>query len=142
MNIKNLNYAEGFLFLVNELNQNQIEGKDNNNDNNSIYNKNKKTTKEISNSNVNSFSINRIPKSNINNLNKFIYNKIALNYENKYEIMKIIRVIGDHKKEAEFIKETKNGVLISGAIDEYLFFYNLKEQKNKIIKINPELIQP
>ena len=142
LNIKNLNYAEGFLFLVNELNQNQIEGKDNNNDNNSIYNKNKKTTKEISNSNANSFSINRIPKSNINNLNKFIYNKIALNYENKYEIMKIITVIGDHKKEAEFIKETKNGVLISGAIDEYLFFYNLKEQKNKIIKINPELIQP
>ena len=133
LNIENLKNADGFLFLIENINQNQSDIKEAK-DNNSIYNKNN-TTKEQSFSNINSISINKKPRSNINSENKNIYNKLDLNYENKYEIMKIITIIGDHIKEAEFIKETKNGILISGAIDKYLFFYNFKKKKIKKIEI-------
>ena len=64
--------------------------------------------------------------------------KDLLQKENKYQILNIKNIIGHHEKPAEFIKETKNGILISGSMNNILYLYNSKNDLIKEIEINPK----
>ncbi len=68
-------------------------------------------------------------------------NTKKISYKNKdksdllYKIVDIICVIGNHSKEAEYIKEISNGnILISGGTDNNIIFYDNKSF-NKIKEI-------
>ena len=139
LNINDLNMADGINNLINNL----IEKiKDN-----EFYVKQKsketsKTTKEKSNSS----SIRSIPYIDRTIISKkettsYDNSKLIedlLKKDNKYKILKIKKIIGEHNKPAEIIIETKKGILISGSIDEILYLYNSNKEFKEKIDLNSQ----
>ena len=52
----------------------------------------------------------------------------------KYKILDLLAVIGNHKKEVEYVKELSNGFIISGGLDNNLIIYD-NETFKKIFEI-------
>lgn len=63
-----------------------------------------------------------------------IIRESSKNHKDKYRIMKLLKIISEHKGQAEFIKELKNGCLISAGSRNELFFYTLDQSNNKYNK--------
>ena len=64
-----------------------------------------------------------------------------INENNEFKILKFMKIIGNHKISAEFIKEIQNGYLISGGGDNKLIIYSpnfakIKEKKFRDIIYN------
>ena len=125
-NKDNLNTDDGFNSLMNYINNDEFSSEQ-------YIPRRSETTKEetisIDNSNklyedilIDKKQIKSIDNSQITQLIKNLLQK-----ENKYQILKIKNIIGHHEKPAEFIKETKNGILISGgSMSNILYLYNSK----------------
>ena len=136
----------GFTDLINEINDKKFEGikfqenpekktnkiSDNNNkDSDYKGNPNNKDNSNISNYSDTTKSQN-LGNSTSKNESSFDLSKEA----EKYQILKIIGIMGEHKNTAEFIIELSNGYYISGGNDLILkiydqYFNKLLEIKNK-----------
>ena len=129
---KSLSEANGFQSLINEINKNKNKDKDNNETQNPIT-----KSSQDNNSKPNSVIIDN-PSNiqyNINSVdNKIAIGKSSKNDKDKYRIMKLLEIISEHKGQAEFIKELKNGCLISAGSRNELFFYILDQSNNKYTK--------
>ena len=65
-----------------------------------------------------------------NNINSINDNEWDL----KYKVLDFINVIGNHNKEAEYVKEFSNGFIISGGLDNNLIIYDKTFSKTFEIK--------
>ena len=133
--------AQGFIYLINEINNEKYEG--------IKYQEisKKENTKASGNSNNNNPNNRDNPNisksSNETKPQDFFYSSISkeetpfdLKKEvQKYQILKIIGIMGKHKDSAEFIIELSNGYYISGGADNILKIYDKYFNLKKELKI-------
>ena len=110
--------AKGFQFLINEINNKKFEEI-------KIQESSQKKTNKISDNNNNkdnSNIINSYDETNEINMNSFSKSKEEI-LASKYQIVKIIEIIGEHKNTAELIIELSNGYYASVGSDNILKIY-------------------
>jgi len=130
---------QGFLYLICEINNEKFEGI-------KFQERFETETKKISNNNnVNPNSNKFFDETLELNLNSFSKTKEITDFDlkmvaSKYQIAKIIGIIGEHKNTAEFIMELSNGYYVSGGTDNILKIYGKDFKKLNEIKDIKDLI--
>lgn len=136
-----LNSAEGFRFLLNEIKENyysQTNDEISTNINSNSTNNSIITKEPIKEQIIESIEDEKKEEYDHDYLNTII-NEL-LSKENKYQIISFNSNIKSNKKAKEFLVEAKNGIFISAGIDNELYLFN-SEEKIKIIEIKEEKVQ-
>ena len=133
INKDDINIDSGFNHLMEDINNDEFSSKP-------YQVQSLSSTKEQSISigkSIKSFNDIKVNKKKIKSIDDTALINNLLQKENKYQILELKNIIGFHETPAEFIKETKNGILISGSMDNILYLYNSKKNLTKII-IDPK----
>lgn len=132
---KNRDFIESYKNLTNDQKDDEIKLKKLESINNNLKNENSSIIVEsfYMYDSTNSF----LTKENPSHIEDSLYSSENI----EFKILKFMKIIGNHKISAEFIKEIQNGFLISGGADNKLIFYSpsfkkIREKKFRDIIYN------